>query len=207
MVSNVPKVTDILEKIKNDLKVIDGQTALDTQQFWSRSLIIGDICPELGEAVENIIRFWNNYDDINEIPVKDREPIKLYIDSVGGDLCATLTMIDAIRLSKTPVWGINIGTAYSGGFFTYIACHKRFAYKHSSFLYHEGSAQNGGTSGQFQNFASFYKKQLNSLKDLVLETTNITDEEYEKIRRDDVWYSAEESLEKGITDEIPKEFI
>ena len=169
--------------------------------------VVFEIDGAVGDAIENVIRFWNRVDDEENIPISKRKPIKIYIDSPGGDLSATFTMIDAIRLSKTPVWTVNVGMAYSGGFFTYIAGHKRFAYPHSSFMYHEGSASNGGTSTQFQNFAAFYKSQLNQLRDITLEYTKITPELYEEKRRDDWWLSADEAVELGIVDEIAEGFI
>ena len=90
---------------------------------------------------------------------------------------------------------------------SFIAGHKRFAYKSSSFLFHEGSTQTGGTSGQFENYTAFYKKQLDQLKDIVLNHTKITEEEYQQIKRDDVWYDANDGIEKGFIDEIAKEFV
>ena len=133
--------------------------------------------------------------------------ISLYINSPGGLLTETFLMIDSIKMSKTPVWGIVTGTAYSGGFFTLIACHKRFGYKHSSYLYHEGATGNSGTAAQFENYAAFYKKELGKLRDLVLKNTHITEEEYATIKKDDIWYDAEEAIEKGIIDEIITELI
>jgi ATP-dependent protease ClpP protease subunit len=167
--TTIPRTSDLLEKVKNELKITDGQTAIDTQQFWSRSMILGDITAEVGDAIENLIRFWNTYDEENNIPVTEREPIKVYIDSDGGDLYGTLTIIDAITLSKTPVWTINIGCAYSGGFFIFICGNKRIAYPHASFLYHEGSVQNGGTAIQFRNFSEFHERKMEELKEITLD--------------------------------------
>ena len=174
---------------------------------------------EIQQNTENYIEYWkkdspamqaivkfveDSADETSEryIPVEDRMPIKIFIDSGGGDLCATLTMIDAIEASKTPVWTINIGTAYSGGFFTFIAGHKRFAYPHATFLYHEGSTMNGGDAGKFRNFAEFYDKQLQMLKNITLKYTNISDELYESKKRDDWWITTDEAIELGICDEI-----
>ena len=201
------KATDFLEKLKYSFKLDDFDSALEGSSFFDRHLILNEIDGAVGDAIENVIRFWNRVDDEENIPISKRKPIKIYIDSPGGDLSATFTMIDAIRLSKTPVWTVNVGMAYSGGFFTYIAGHKRFAYPHSSFMYHEGSASNGGTSTQFQNFAAFYKSQLNQLRDITLEYTKITPELYEEKRRDDWWLSADEAVELGIVDEIAEGFI
>jgi len=204
---NIPKITNILEKFKDTNKIESFDSAIEAHSFWDRHLNLGDIDEEVGAAIEGMIRFWNQYDDENNIPVEERKPIKIYIDSNGGDLGAAFTMMDAIRMSKTPVWTINIGSAYSGGFFTFITGHKRFAYPHSSFLFHEGSAQGSGTSGQFENFSAFYKKQLSRVKDNILEYTKVSDELYEEKKREDWWLDANEALELGICDEIIKEFI
>ena len=92
-------------------------------------------------------------DDEAKIPVEERKPIKIYIQSPGGMLTSTFTMIDSIKLSKTPVYTIAMGETYSGGFFTFLAGHKKFAYPHASFLYHEGATANGGDANKFRNFA------------------------------------------------------
>lgn len=204
---NIPKAQDLLEKYKNTVNLKDFGEIVECSSFWERHLILGDIDQDVGDAIENMIRFWNRLDDENNIPIEKRTPIKIYIDSNGGELCATFTMIDAIRLSKTPIWTINIGVAYSGGFFTFIAGHKRFAYPHSTFLYHEGSTGQVSDAGKFQNFAAFYKQQLKKLKDITLEYTNISPELYEEKRRDDWWFDVDEAVELGVVDEIAEGFI
>ena len=163
------------EQLKDNIK--NFSNVIELNSYFKREIILGDIEPDTGEGVEAFIRFFNQLDDENNIPIEERQPIKIYIDSGGGDLFATLTIIDAIKMSKTPVWGINIGVALSGGFFTLISCHKRFAYPNSTFLFHEGSTATSGTSGQFENFSAFYKKQLQQLKTITIGNTNISEEE------------------------------
>lgn len=180
---------------------------LNYNNIRNRSIFLEDIEEGVGAAVDAFIRFYNQEDEDNNIPIEERKPIKIYINSPGGYLSETFMMIDSIKMSKTPVWGIVTGVAYSGGFFTLLACHKRFGYKHSSYLYHEGSTENKGTAAQFENYATFYKKSLNKLKEIVLTNTNITEEEYDTIKKDDIWYDAEEAIEKGIIDEIITELI
>lgn len=189
----------------------DGCSSLEDAINWAaalkRNIYIADITDEVGEYVEGIIRFWNNYDDEMGIEPEKREPIKIYVDSPGGSLLATFTMIDAIELSKTPVWTINIGTAYSGGFLLFIAGHKRLTYKRSSFLFHEGSTGQISDAGKFRNYAEFYERLLKRLKDVVLEYTKISEDLYTEKQRDDWWLTAEEAIELGIADEIVKEFV
>lgn len=171
----------------------------------NREIIISDISFGLGSSVDAYIRYWNKQD--KGIPVEERKPIKLYIDSCGGSLSDSFTIIDSIKMSETPVYGICNGCAYSGGFFIFIACDHRIAYPHSSFLFHEGATGTQGTSGQFENYTAFYKKQLDQLKQIVIDNTNITEEEYKTIKREDIWYDAQEALDKGIVDVISEVLV
>lgn len=193
--------------LKEDSSKIDFENILDYSNSLDRQLYIGDITEGVGIAVDTVIRFWNKYDEDHNIPITDRKPIRIYIDSPGGSLTDTLTVIDAIKLSKTPVYTICVGCAYSGGFFIFISGHKRYCYPNSTFLYHEGSTANGGDAGKFRNFAEFYDKQLEILKQITVFNTNIDEELYEKHRRDDWWMLASEALDLGVCDEILKELI
>ena len=195
---------------KEDEKIKDFACALNLSNQLSREVAIADVIDEeTGDAVESIIRFWNKMDDEMDIPNNKREPIKVYINTPGGSLHATLTMVDAIRMSKTPVYTINTGTAFSGGFFIFISGHMRYSYPHATFLFHEGSTGGGGPqdAGKFRNYASFYDKMLKQLKDLTIENTNITEEEYAQHKLDDWWIFPKEAMELGICDEIINEFI
>ena len=174
----------------------------------NREVFVGTISPGLGDNIDMYIRYWNMKDDEAGIPVEKRQPIKVYIDSNGGCLDDTLTMIDAISMSKTPVWTICVGNAYSGGFFTFIAGHKRIAYPMSSFMFHEGSTNSGTVdAGKFRNYADFYSRQMELLKKVTLKYTKISEEDYEHHRKDDWWFFAEEGIKYGFVDEIAKELI
>jgi len=199
-------MTDVFKKYfegKDDYSIPEFDDVLNYDSAMDRNMYLGEIVEGTGVAIDTVIRFWNRMDDENNIPVEERKPIKLYIDSPGGDIVETMTMYDAIKNSKTPVWGIVTGGAYSGGFFTLLACHKRIGYKHSSYLYHEGSAVYGGTANNFNNFSDFYKNTtLKHLKEITLGNTHFTEEEYADMRKDDVWLDADKALEKGVIDEI-----
>lgn len=180
---------------------------IDLFNGLNRHLYLNTIDNDIADAMENFIRFFNKEDEENNIPVEKRKPIKIFIDSTGGDLMGTLTIIDAIRLSKTPILTINTGQAYSGGFFVFIAGHKRISYPNASFLFHEGSTGTVGDANKFNNWADFYKKLLNRLKEITLMYTDIPREEYEKHQKDDWWFFAEEALKMGVCDEISEGLI
>ena len=204
----IPTIADTLQKVKNSKQVYKTyENAINSLSYWKRHLILGVIEDDIGESIESMIKFWNAQDDEANVPVDKRQPILFFIDSPGGDLSAAFTIIDSIAFSKTPVYTINIGCAYSGGFFVYIAGHKRFTYPHASFLYHEGSTEIGGDAGKFQNFSDFYKEQLTELKNITLKYTKISEELYNEKRRDDWWITADESIELGVSDEVLDHFI
>ena len=197
------KNNEFIEKyLKQEENFHGFDDIVNTSSALSRELYIGEIAGDMADAINMIIRFWNKLDEEEGIPVEEREPIKMYIDSPGGDLIAAYTIINTIELSKTPIWTINVGAAYSAGFFIFITGHHRIAYPLSSFLYHEGSGGFGGDAHKLRNGMDFYKKQLNQLKLHVLKYTDLTEEDYEHILKDDYWLLASEALEKNIVDEI-----
>lgn len=111
---------------------------------------------------------WNSED--KNISVENRTPITLYFFSPGGDLDINNYFIDIVKMSKTPIIGVNMGIAYSGGAFTYLACHKRLVMPKASFLLHQGSADGfSGTAQQIEEITAQYKKQINALKDYLVD--------------------------------------
>lgn len=196
---DLEEIMDCLEdNVKED--IVDFSDVINLKCSLDREIFLGDITVGTGALIASIISFWNKMD--KDIVNKYKEPIKIYIDSEGGSLTDTFTIIDAISLSDIPVYTIVTGTAYSGGCLVALSGHKRYAFPHASFMLHEGSTSTGGDSHKFINYSKFYQKQLNQLKDIVIKHTNMTDEFYESIKRDDYWLSADEAIEKGIIDEI-----
>ena len=180
---------------------------VDLSNGLNRNIVLTDIDASIGDSVNSYIQFFNRIDQEKKIDVNKRTPIKIYIDSNGGSLTACFTIIDAITMSKTPVWTINIGKAYSAGFFIFITGHKRFAYPNSSFLFHEGSTGIYQDANKFKNYADFYKQQLEQLRAITLEHTQIEPEEYDKHVKDDWWFDVNEALKCGVTDKISYKLI
>ena len=202
--------TDLIKKfINNDESFKSFEDVVNSSLILNRELTIAGVDEQCAESVDTLIRFWNKVDEEAGLIKEERKPIKLYINSWGGSLTAAYTIINAIELSETPIWTINIGTAYSAGFFIFITGHKRFAYPLSSFLYHEGSTGRDGfeEAHKFRNRADFYSKQLEQLKKHVLKYTAISEEKYQTIIKDDYWLTARDALELNICDEIIGRFI
>ena len=153
------------------------------------------------EFVRKIIE-WNREDEMNGLEPKDRKPIKIFFFSPGGDLDVNYALIDTIRLSKTPVYGINIGRCCSAAAYIYLSCHHRYMMNHSYFAFHQGSSQLSGSYNEVVAIMNDYQGQVAELSNLMKERTLYTEEEI----MDNIvteWYvRKEEALEKGVCHEI-----
>lgn len=137
--STVKNPAGYYEDIEADFDEIVLKSAMLEDIFYLKDLkqrklfISDDISQEtIGDAVRHIMQI--NREDA-DIPVDERLPILLYVTSNGGDVDSGFELVDAIMLSKTPVYTINLGYQYSMGFLIGLAGHKRFATKNAKFLF------------------------------------------------------------------------
>lgn len=149
------------------------------------------------------IQFWNAEDDWEDIPLEERAVIQIFINSPGGSLIDSFGIINAIKLSKTPVHTVVYGEACSGAFLISICGHKRYAYNDASFLFHEGGTSSAyHDAHKFNQFSKFYEKVLARLKRIVIENTEIDEKTYTEHQKDDWYLDTEEALKYKIIDEI-----
>lgn len=153
----------------------------------------------LRDIILHIIQ-WNK-DDI-DIPKEKRKPIKLIIDSEGGNVICTLNLIDIIKSSATPIYGVAFSLAASAAAYVLIACDKRFAFKHSTILLHDGTQGVYHTANKAKDTMRYYDRLDDIIKQLVVSNTNIEEKEYEDNKDREQYFFAEEAKEKGIIDYI-----
>lgn len=169
---------------------------LENRELYLPEEISDDVIPEI---VRHIVRY--NKEDAGK-PVEERKPIKLFINCYGGDVISCFSAIETIRLSKTPVYGFNLGKAFSAGGLILMACHNRFTYKDSVVLIHQGSSDASGTTGQVINQVEFQKRQEERIKAFILDNTKITPEQYKEKYKEEWFFFGDESIELGVTDEL-----
>ena len=141
----------------------------------------------------------------------DREdpekPITIYINTVGGSVFDGFNLCDIIRSLQSPTQIIVLGYAYSMGAFLLMAgANKsnitRKCFHFSTGLMHGGSSFIQGTASQVKDYYKFAERFEEKIEAFVLENTNFTKEEYDKIERQELYMTAEDMLEKGLVDEI-----
>lgn len=134
----------------------------------------------------------------------NREPIELYINSFGGSVYDSLSLVDIIMHSPTPIHTVCTGYAMSAAFLVFVSGSRRIMSPHATLMYHQISSQ------IFNSKLGYIEKSLVELKRIeqivdriITDKTKISItmlEEYKKNQTD--WYiSLEEALKLGCVDE------
>ena len=163
--------------------------------FW----VDDQIDEGLRDLVKMIVRC--NHEDKGK-SVEERVPIKVYIDSPGGDVCALWTTIKAIEISKTPVYTINYCTAYSAAADLLTAGHKRFAFPGTNIMVHSGSCMYAGTVEQADNMKKYFDNLGKKVTDYFLAHTKVEPRIYKKKAPYDWYLDEDEALKYGIIDTV-----
>ncbi len=178
-----------------DDSLLNFYEGLEHRVFW--------INDEINIYSLNLIHYiikWNKED--KDLPIEQRKPIKLFFFSPGGDIDTNYAIIDTIKLSKTPIIGVNIGQCASAAAFIFLSCHQRYMLSHSYFLFHQGSGQLTGSFGEIYAQMEDYQAQVEELASFMATHTKYTTEEIaEKIVNE--WYiRKDEAIEKGVCQKI-----
>ena len=170
----------------------------DLQQ---RKLFLNDVInsDSVSEIIHHILQF--NREDAG-IPVEEREPILLYLTSVGGSVDDGFGLIDVIQSSITPVYTVNVGYWQSMGFLIGLAGHKRYAFKNSTFLMHQIRGEVLGTVSNILDGAKFNSQVDERIKKYVLSRSTLTSRTYDSKYHKE-WYGyADEAKKYGFIDYI-----
>lgn len=184
----------------NDVKLPDPSLMNYYRQLNDRVIWIDDdIDVDLLEYSKYIIA-WNKYDDAH--PEEERKPIKIFIFSYGGRVDACFHLIDIIRLSKTPIYGYNVGIAMSAAFCILVSCHKRFGTRECTAMVHQGSSSVSGNAADVIGAVENYKQVLDRMKRIVLDRTKIPPATYSRKQKEDWYLMIDDQLKYGVVDAV-----
>lgn len=172
--------------------------------FWNLAekrifYINQDIDNSILDFQQDLVRI--NFEDKN-IPIEERKPIYFLINSNGGLLSETMSLAITMQMSKTPVYTINLGAAYSGGSVLLLAGHKRYALPYSKAMIHSGSGELGGTHEQVQAQSKKYEREIADMMSFILKRTQLSKKEYNKRKTQDWYLIGDEQVKYGVVDEM-----
>lgn len=153
------------------------------------------------EDISLYILSWNKQD--KDIPVDKRQPIWLYINSPGGSVIEGWNVIDVIINSKTPVYTVCFSECASMAFHIFISGHKRYCFKNSILLIHDGEVSINNSSSKAKDTMKFIENLDERIKNHVLSHTKISSDFYDSIYDTEYYlFGDAEGKELGCVDYI-----
>lgn len=143
----------------------------DYPEAKKRDLLICECISEhsIKAVIESIFEI-NNDDAQKEKIFRDwkREPIRLFINSLGGSVYYGLALVDIIKQSKTPVHTICIGSCMSMALWVWMAGQQRFIGENSTLMFHDLSCFTYNTTeGIKQELSELTRLQVALVEEIV----------------------------------------
>lgn len=129
-------------------------------------------------------------------------PIRLYINSEGGELSSALSIVDLIERSDVPIHTIIEGEAASAATLISVVGHKRFITKNSHMLIHQVRGGMWGKMQEFEEEIQNMKMYSDKLIQIYKKTTHLSEEKLTKILKKDILWDSKKCLKYGLVDAI-----
>ncbi len=154
-------------------------------------LLSGEINKSLAERVVRQLLLLEDAGD---------EPIRVFIDSPGGDADAGYAILDMLRFVKPDVYTIGMGLVASAGALILLAAPKdyRLGLPNSHYLIHQPLSGMRGVATDIEIHAREIEKMRNRINKLISEETGKALDQVEKDTDRDFWMGAEEAVEYGL---------
>jgi ATP-dependent Clp protease protease subunit len=141
--------------------------------------------------------------NVHDIAYKP-QPIKIHIDSYGGSVYQGLGLLNIIKNCTTPIHTIVTGCAMSCGFLISISGHKRFAYQHSTFMYHQVASAEFGKLKDIEDGVIEIKRLQHIIEQHTISQTKIPIAKLTEVynKKEDWYMDSKQALKLGVIDEI-----
>ena len=158
-------------------------------------LLSGDIDKTLAEKVVRQLLLLEDAGD---------DPIKVFIDSPGGDADAGFAIFDMMRFVKPDVYTIGMGLVASAGAIILLASPKemRIGLPNSHYLIHQPLSGIRGVATEIEIHAKELEKLRKKINKLIAEETGVKEKQVEKDTDRDFWMNAEDALKYGLISKI-----
>jgi len=169
---------------------------LATRMLKTRTILLsGEINKELAEKT---IRQLLLLEDMNN------EPIRVFIDSPGGDADAGYAIFDMIRFIKPQVWTIGMGLVASAAAIIQLASPKerRVGLPNSHYLIHQPLSGIRGVATDIEIHAKELEKLRGKINQLIAQETGNQVSQVEKDTDRDYWMNAEEAVNYGLISRV-----
>jgi len=159
-------------------------------------------CDEVAYAMDKLMK----YDEIMKTP-KEQLTLRITISSFGGYVYALMKVLEKIELMKSKGYHIHTHVpnyAMSCGFILYCSGDYKTMSPFATIMNHQASSMSWGTVKEQELRLENLKKEEELIQDYMRKNTRMSEEEIQKpyVTNTDIYYTAQESIDAGITDEI-----
>jgi ATP-dependent Clp protease protease subunit len=174
----------------------EGNDELFQKMLKTRTILLsGEVNKELAEKVVRQLLMLEAEGD---------DPIKVFIDSPGGDVDAGFAIFDMMRFVKPDVYTIGMGLVASAGALILLASPKerRLGLPNSHYLIHQPLSGIRGVATEIEIHAKELEKLRVKLNKLISDETGMDLERVEKDTDRDYWLGAKEALDYGLISKV-----
>ncbi len=135
---------------------------------------------------------------------ESQEPIRIFIDSPGGDADAGYAIFDMMRFVKAPITMIGMGLVASAAAIIILAAprERRVGLPNSHYLIHQPMSGTRGVATEIEIHAKEIEKLRHKINRLIAEETGQPLDKVEKDTDRDYWMNAEEAVGYGLLSKI-----
>lgn len=157
-----------------------------------------DSCMKLTQILQNMDKQSKQL----EIDLNFRPPIKLHMQSLGGELLPAFFVCDLIQNLDTDVHIYIDGYVASAASLIAICGDKRYMTLHSTMLIHQIKSSSAGKFNEMKDEMDNLNFFMNNLREIYLTNTNIDEIELNKLLETDIWLPSKKCIDLGFVDEI-----
>lgn len=185
-----------LEEKEKETKAAENAMGQYDKLLKTRSLLLsGEINKE---SADRLIK------DLLILDAESIEPIKIYINSPGGDVDAGFAIYDMIRFVSSPVTIIGMGLVASAAALVLLAvpADRRIGLPNSSYLIHQPLSEMRGNATEIEIHALQLEKCKAKINRIISETTGVPVSKVALDTDRDYWLDADEALAYGLISRI-----
>lgn len=199
MSETIEKEVVELQKLELDEETLmEIERMLEMESVEARTIYLNDsIDQDTVEKVVPLIHLFNREDE--GLQDDEKIPIKIYVNSPGGEAYHGSAIQAAMETSKTPIHTyLEGGIGMSMGLILYLSGHVKFMNRHAHLLYHELRAgMDVQTLAEMKNIVNHYSKLQDRLDEFIVSKTKIPMKKLKKQRKKNLdWFIDFETAKK-----------
>ncbi|MGH0052356.1 MAG: ATP-dependent Clp protease proteolytic subunit [Sphaerochaetaceae bacterium] len=181
---------------EEEKKPVPQDPQIQEKLLKTRSILLsGEINKESAESLIKQMLILESESD---------EPIKIFINSPGGDVDAGYAIFDMARFISAPVIMVGMGLVASAAALVLLAVPKerRIALPNSTYLIHQPMSGMRGVATDIEIHAQHLEKLREKLDNLIAQETGKTLEAVRNDTERDHWLTANEACDYGLVSRI-----